>query len=363
MAFFRGIAGWHRVGGTCRLSRSAGERNDATPPANRKLHMNASAFSVSSAGLCPWVPATPGQPAAVITRRRFGASLLLCALPGVVRSALAATNDPPAKPGPPSGRKLSLRVKLAGFGEASEPDIKAVLRSAGEEIWRHCPNTRFDEPGFEIYHHDKYPITHHERARDGAVVIGLATRDRFWAQYAFQFAHEFCHALISHSNDWRRLWRKSEHANQWLDETLCETASLFALRAMGRSWSTHPPFGNWKSFAPALTRYAQERLDDPKHKLPAGTVFAEWFAAELPGLRKAPTQRDKNTLMAARLLPLFEARPAGWESVTSLQLGSRDADKPLATHLAEWHANAPAAQKKFVADVAGVFGVKLAGGE
>ena len=258
-----------------------------------------------------------------------------------------------------SDRALPLRVKMEGFGEASEADIQAVLRSAGGEIWKYCPATKFPPPGFEIYHSKTFPITHYEPAPDGCVVIGLAVEGKLWARFAFQFAHEFAHALMDHSNDAGRRWHKLEHANQWLEESICETASLFCLRAMARSWQAQPPYRNWKSYAPALADYAAQRMSEPKHQLPAGQTFSAWFAAESPGLRKQWAQREKNTLIAQQLLPLFEVEPAGWEAVTFLKLGTRDVNKPLAQHLTEWHANAPAAQRAFVIKFAAVFGAKI----
>ena len=44
---------------------------------------------------------------------------------------------------------------------------------------------------------------------------------------------------------------------------------------------------------------------------------------------------------------------------TFLKLGTRDVNKPLAQHLTEWHANAPAAQRAFVIKFAAVFGAKI----
>ena len=256
-------------------------------------------------------------------------------------------------------RPLALRVKLDGFGGASEADIKAVLRSAGGALWQHCPHTQLPPQGFEIYHSTPDPITQYALSGDGRIVIGLAVEGHLWARFAFQFAHEFAHALMDHSNDPGRPWHKLEHANQWLEESLCETASLFSLRAMAQTWPTQPPYPNWISYAPALGDYAAQRMAEPRHRLPAGQTFAAWFAAEEPGLRQQWAQREKNTLIAQQLLPLFEAEPAGWEAITALKLGTRDVDKTLAKHLAEWHANAPAAQRAFILKIAALFGVTM----
>lgn len=118
---------------------------------------------------------------------------------------------------------------------------------------------------------------------------------------------------------------------------------------MSETWKTKPPYPNWKSFATKLAEYVQQRADDPRHQLPRDTSFAVWFQQELPGLRERPIQREKNTLIAFQFLPLFEAEPAGWESLTSIKLGVRDVQKPLATHLAEWQSNVGPEHRPFVA--------------
>ena len=247
-------------------------------------------------------------------------------------------------------RELDFQIDAKPFG-AGEADILAVLRSATGEIWRHCATTTF-ELGFRIYRHDKFPITHYLHDND-RIVIGLNTGGQYWSQYAFQFAHEFCHALMDHANNWRRLWHNGDHANQWLEEAFCETASLFALRAMGKTWQTKPPFGNWRDYAKNLTSYAQDRLDDPKHQLPAGKTFAVWLAEVLPIQRKKWT-RENNTIAARQLLPLFEAEPAGWDALPALNLCTREPQKNLARFLEEWKLNAAPAHHVFIEKVRAV---------
>jgi hypothetical protein len=251
-----------------------------------------------------------------------------------------------------------LRIDVQGdWGKCSLQDIHAVLLSAGGELWRQCPRTQLDE--ILVRPRAGSPQTDWERSADGRIAIGLATRDMFWAQYAYQFAHEFCHVLATHSNDWRKNWREGGKPNHWLEESLCETASLFALRAMGKSWETAPPYPNWKDFAPALTSYAQERIEDPKHQLPTDTDFLAWFHAEEPGLRKDSTQRGKNTIIAKQLLPIFETAPQGWEAVTFLNLGPHDRTMSLAQFLREWRDRCPADLQAVVKKIAATFGVSL----
>ncbi len=275
-----------------------------------------------------------------LTRRSFGGLLL----GSLAARCLGASN----------ARTLGFRVDHDGFGDASPADIAAVAASAAGEIWKHCPNTRFDEPGFRIYHARDWPITDFDHTADGRISIGLACEGTRWAQMGFQFAHEFCHALAGHSNDWRRLVRASG-VNMWLEESLCETASLFALRAMAVSWQTAPPYPNWKGYAPHLTEYARDRLEDPLHRLPAGKDFRSWFREEEASMRANAVLRDKNSIVAQQLLPLFEAAPEGWESVATLRLGDHQPDKPLERHFTQWRENAPAALQPFVAQIERLF--------
>jgi hypothetical protein len=283
-----------------------------------------------------------------LTRRRFTA-LLLSAAP----ASLAAE----ATPLPAAGRKLDLVIG-DGFG-AREADIRAVLLSAARSIWQHCPNTEWREPGFFIYHTSDAPVTAYQHRADGRVAIGLTTTGYHWSQFAFQFAHEFCHALAGHTNDFTRLWTRGRKANMWLEESFCETASLFAMRAMGERWKTAPPYPNWKSYAEALTNYARDRSRAALASLPAGLPFVDWFHKNEASMREKATLREKNNVVAERLLPLFEAQPAGWEAITFLNLGARDPEETLATRFAEWSAAAPPAQRAFIGSIAAVFGLTV----
>src|SRR3954464_4731723 len=132
-----------------------------------------------------------------LTRRRF--AMLFSS---VIPLHLWAQATPP----PAAGRKLDLHIG-DGFG-AREVDIRAVLLSAAQAIWQHCPNTEWREPGFFIYHSSDVPITAYQHRADGRVAIGLTTTGNHWAQFAYQFAHEFCHALAGHANDFTQLWTR-----------------------------------------------------------------------------------------------------------------------------------------------------------
>jgi hypothetical protein len=252
---------------------------------------------------------------------------------------------------------LDIQVQAGGFGRVSSPDITAVLQSDSGELWRHCRGTRLE--GIDVYHRTDHPQIDFKRTPDGRIAIGLTAQGTHWAQYSFQFAHEFCHALANFSNNPQQLERFPPQANLWLEESLCETASLFTLRAMSRSWQTAPPYPVWRNYAPWLNAYAEQRLMLPEHRLPPGKPFAVWFRENQAALRQNAGLRDRNTIIAIRLLALFEAEPRGWKTVTFLNHGAAEPNASLAQHLAGWRSRCPAGLRPFVTRLAAVFAVKL----
>ncbi|MDT7814967.1 MAG: hypothetical protein QOJ42_4883 [Acidobacteriaceae bacterium] len=254
-------------------------------------------------------------------------------------------------------KPLDIRVQSSGFGRASSGDITTVLQFAGSELWRHCPRIHLD--GIDVYHRIDHPQTNFKRTASGRIAIGLACQNTNWAQYSFQFAHEFCHALANFSNRPRQLVRYPFTVNLWLEESLCETASLFALRAMSRSWQTAPPYPSWRDYAPWLNVYAEQRLALPEHHLSPGTPFLVWFRENQSALRQNPALRDRDTIIAIRLLPIFESDPRGWEALAFLNRDSSNPNKSLAEHFGEWRSRCPQDLRPFVTRLAAVFAVKL----
>jgi len=208
-----------------------------------------------------------------------------------------------------------------------------------------------------VYHRADHPQTDSRRAAGNRIAIGLTARDNHWAQYSFQFAHECCHALINYSNDERGLARDRRYANLWLEESLCETASLFTLRALSRSWLIAPPYAAWRDYAPWFSAYAQERLALPEHHLPAGTSFVVWFRANEPALRQDSTRRDSNTIVAAQLLPIFEKEPRGWGALAFFSRAANP-NQSLSQYFTKWRSGCPRELQRFVAKLAAVFEVE-----
>lgn len=270
-------------------------------------------------------------------------------------AALAAAVGSAAEP---AGRRIDILI-ASDFG-AQPADVRAVVASAAQALWQHCPETTWQTPGFAVFRRPEGPITGYDHRADGRIAIGLSSEKTYWSQYAFQFSHEFVHALAGHANDWRRPWIRERKANLWLEESLCEAGSLFALRAMAKSWQTDPPYPNWRDYGASLGKYADDRLAETARSLPAGFDFRRWLAQNEPAMRADPVIREKNNVVARQLLPLLERAPSGWEAVTYLNLGARrDPNLSLAQHLADWRAAAPPRHRPFITELARELGVRL----
>ena len=172
---------------------------------------------------------------------------------------------------------------------------------------------------------------------DEPFVIQLTTRDRYWAQYSFQFAHEFCHTLTNYEEI-------RANPNGWFHETVCELASVFTLRRMAERWPYSPPHPNWASFAKALARYAEERISRPEVQLPANVALSEWLSSHEEILRRDPYLRDYNSLVAYSLLPIFESDPTGWNTIRKFPISHGS----FADYLSDWYSLAETPDKPFV---------------
>jgi hypothetical protein len=259
----------------------------------------------------------------------------ICCLAADAKSAL---------PPPPT-----YRVETDGFG-ASEADVRAVLDSAGRELWRFFPGYRI-EP-IVITRGRSGPITLYKRNDRGEIVVRLDTGKTFWCQYAYQFAHEFCHVLCG--------YREGYLGNRWFEETLCETASLYTLRAMSRAWKDAAPFPNWKDYRDALRNYVDDviRRRDCMDEIYAKGLPA-FYHAHQADLEKQPNSRELNGAMAIVFLQLFEQQPERWEAVRWLNSSPAAEAQTFPQYLQKWHDAVPERHRAFVKQMAELFGVAV----
>ncbi|MGJ8695885.1 MAG: hypothetical protein ACSHYF_06165 [Verrucomicrobiaceae bacterium] len=192
-----------------------------------------------------------------------------------------------------------------------------------------------DLPPLFITNSPKGPLTLFDRSPRGEFIIHLNVRQRYWCQYIYQFAHELTHVRAGFRND--------ATDNKWLEETLCETASLFALRQLSLKWRDHP---HWKSYRHQLHTYAQNIIAT-REKITPETLPA-YLQQNLPALRKDPTLRAKNGAIANILLPHFQIDPNHWLALTTLNKNPAPPGQTLSAFLLKWHNDSPSKHQPFI---------------
>lgn len=279
------------------------------------------------------------RPATLLQSQSEQLSQLETRLEALTQRAFA----PPAPPGP-----LDIRVITREWGDASSEDVQAVCVSAAKELWAFFPHRRL-EP-ITVGNSKKGPMAVYGRGSDGERRILINIDGKLWARCAYQFSHEFCHVLCNS--------REAKNPNLWFEESLCEAASLFALRRMAKTWKAKPPYPNWKSYSDSLDDYADvtARAVAPLENL----SFADWFVKNQPGMRKDGTDRPHNRVVALSLLKLLDKDPHHWEAVGYLnQWDVKNIDLSFADYLADWFRRVPDIHKPFVKEVGRLFKIEV----
>jgi hypothetical protein len=231
----------------------------------------------------------------------------------------------------------------AGSGLA---DIRKVCESAGKSLTAQLPDDGF-APIF-VYRNKTGPITLFRRGTGNEYIVRVNTGGRKWAQLAFQFSHEFCHIVCNHRN--------AKNPQLWFEETLCECASLYSLRRMAVEWKTNPPYSNWKNYSKSLASYADDRM---KKYAGRKESIVKFYQTNKTAIEKTGTNRELNTNIAIKLLPLFEATPQAWQSLRYLNLGPAKENLSFKAYLTGWHNRVPAKHRPFIQQIATKFGLKL----
>lgn len=251
-----------------------------------------------------------------------------------------------AKSAPVMAHKLQIRVTGGNWGGAGTADIEKVLRSAAGELWKHFPDRKLAP--IIVERSTSGPIALYRKGPNGEHIVRLDVGGRYWCQFAYQFAHEFCHILTN--------YRPGESKkNNWFVESLCETASLYAIRQMAETWKTAPPYPHWKSYSSALAKYAEDARVKPELRVNREVTLAKWYRLNAKALRAKATIRERNKVFASELLTVLEADPAAWRAASCLNLSAPGGDDSFKAFLADWLARTPAAHKKTVQRIIDMF--------
>lgn len=195
---------------------------------------------------------------------------------------------------------MNIHLDGQGWGEAIPENIFKVIGSV-DQVFRPCFGSSMNANNLLVVHSDNHPVTYSDHN-----VILLSAKERRWCQYAYQFAHEYCHFQIG-GNVPQQL--------RWFEESLCELASYFFLPLISDLWKTNPPYPNWRDYAEEFRKYVM--LDQQK-----ATPFDLDFSDNpdtLVHLIQNEYDRPKNAYVALKLMPVFESTPDLWSVINNIK--------------------------------------------
>jgi len=242
---------------------------------------------------------------------------------------------------------ISIEILNADWGGGMPADIEVVVRSVAVCFEQALAERPIEPIRVEpTFHAGDPPMTAFERTPSGQVRVLINARGRHWAQYVYQFAGELCHVLANFRAPLRHPWK-------WIEESLCEVASQFAISCLSRSWQMSPPYAHWASFASAFTQYLGEHYSKPEHVLPTGEPFCDWLGSRLHQLKLDAGRRADNTIIARELLPIFEQDPDAWRAVRYLNLVDNSQALSVAEYFRCWRQATPVSHHRHVDAVEG----------
>jgi len=250
---------------------------------------------------------------------------------------------------------MDIRVREADWGDANRQDIERLLEDVATHIARLLRDPLIGSIVVEPSPPTKdYPETLPRSSPEEPYTILLSARGKLWAQFSYQFAHEFCHVLSGYES-------MRKNPNNWFVEALCELASIFTLRRMVERWPTQPPYQNWASYGASLARYTIRAPVTTGHAALLSDAIKQLLSCEQDNLRKtslrtefgefSKSDRDKVAVISHALLPLFENEPTGWNAVRKVPV----TNGPLTEYLADWYAQAELTDKPFLKRILDVF--------
>ena len=242
--------------------------------------------------------------------------------------------------------KIQLHISQTDWGNIQPNEIAVLLQDTAFHI-----NRLLRVPFHEKIQVDPSQVDHpkvlYRSSLSDPYIIWLSAQDD-WCQFAYQFAHEFCHVLSGYEN-------LRENPNNWFHEAFCELASVFTIRRMAQRWRTHPAFPKCTDYSTVLRKYWQNLLNNQEAQIPTSMSLHSWLSLRESELRENPVkeseQRNNQALVAYQLLPLFEKTPNGWNAIRKLPNSS----EKLSDYLVSWHKAVDSDDKAFVARIAEEF--------
>ena len=233
-----------------------------------------------------------------------------------------------------SHERAEIHVAEGDWDGAKTEEIEAVLHVVADEILGHFPDRKLSP--ITVSPTQRNPVVLFQKSANDEYQVHLSAKGTKWAEYIYEFSHELFHILANYQNHAPR----GMPTHLWLEESLCETASVYTLKKLSLAWAETPPRAEWASYASTLKQYTGRVIGEQRHYLPANVSLTKWMQENEPRMMNDPYLRDKNALVANLFLPLLEQNH-DWEAVAFLNTTDRIDQRALADYLADWHQRTP----------------------
>lgn len=233
-----------------------------------------------------------------------------------------------------------------GWGNAPTSNIKALCENVALHFQEQLRDKFKIDGKLNIVYRASGPVAFYRNAFGGAsdeYQIGLTVTGTFWAQFSYQFGHEFCH-ILHNFEDTR--WQRQ---NQWFEEAICELANLWVIRRMGETWAHRAPYPNWIGWRHNLTSYADNLMNRAEVQY-AGTG-AEWLEEWEDRMRKEEPEvfnYRRVSQLSYKFLTIFEENPEAWNAVRQMPAS----DAKMSEYMKEWYKTVDSQDKLFVEAIA-----------
>lgn len=299
-------------------------------------------------------PSIPGSLAAAYLVCRRGVLRLFYLL--VLLTFILVAKPARAHPdqGQPHGAHPPIRIAPHGWGNTTLADLQQVLDAVAEVIASHFPERQLG--AIRVVPGEGGPMAFYDKGSDGEYVIQLSARHSRWHQFVYQFSHELCHVYSNFDEKPPTHDGQVENRNQWFEESVCEAAALYTLNELATRWERQPPAPQFAGYDATLKALLAYLVNEPHRQLASSTSLASWFRTNHATLETDPYLRDKNEVIANRLLPLFEQTPDALGAIGFLNAHADDAGKRFGDYLAAWLDACPERHRKVVLDIMAMFG-------
>ena len=240
-----------------------------------------------------------------------------------------------------------------GWGNAPTSNIKALCENVALHFQEQFREEHKVKGTLTIVYRASGPIAYYRTYFGGALdeyKIGLKVTDTFWAQFSYQFGHEFCHVMMNHDET------HPNNPNDWFFEAICELANVWVIRRMGETWAYRAPYPNWIGWRHNLTNYANTLMN--KAEVQYSGTGAEWLERWEERMRHEEPgafNYARVSQLSYKFLPIFEENPEAWNIVRQMP----DSKGKMSEYMRDWYGAVDTEDKRFVEAIAKKMGISV----